>query len=354
MQRYEFELSNAYQKQFVKNMYLSIVGVISLLIAFPFLLAPVIDNIWVLVGFSLLNFGVFALLIYHLFVNVKLIVDEDGIQMNKYIYNVSMKRNFTWRHLQSVMAVNNTKDINVLYHLGLKPLHLDNEKLYIPMRSASLPPPMAFSDKAWVNPDISLKDAILACCDLEILSVTPADYQEYFAPFGSQVAMDKLSTLIAYISIVVILVAGGLLFLDDLFTLDYGNIKAYCLVFALGLSVISLAAVFLYDNNKKLEAIIGKIVVSVFFGVAMSCLVFACVNVVFRHIADKTTLTFTLEKSTYHSQKYDKWVSDKGIVECKLSQVPEKTQFSIKVYHFMTLTRYKMADICLADENKKI
>ncbi len=168
--------------------------------------------------------------------------------------------------------------------------------------------------------------------------------------FEQELAKPLKNTVI--ISIIIMTIGFGLLFLDDLFTLYYGSIKYIAMLFALTLSFFTFVILLNSSEENDFEDIIGSLVVSVLFALASTLFAYSSFNLIHKYVAEVKPTTFTLVKQTQDGYEFDQWTSAFGNISCQWSEEPEGSEFVLNINSFMTVKRFKMGDICLADERK--
>lgn len=353
--KYEFHLSPEYQKVINKQKAILQYLVMPAVLVFLFLimqtaLTEVPYYQAILTFICIFSAAFFYGLIHWGFNDIRLIIDESGISTNKALYNLSMKQHYRWKKIVAVIEVSLTEPVFINGFLGLRVKNLPDETIYIPTHVKSMPVPLAFSDKAWVNPNISLGDAIKTLSQKDIIETTAADYRANHAAFGSQVALGKKVEVVTISSLFVFLLAGVLLFLDTRFTLNFGQIKQYMVYLGICLTIVVFLVLFFLEKTKKPEKLLGYTLASALFGSSLASLTYTSLNMIHNDLAKMEVVSFTLKKANRGKREYDLWESEYGHIDCKKSDVSEGSEFELNVSKFMTVRRYQMSDICLADE----
>ncbi len=167
-------------------------------------------------------------------------------------------------------------------------------------------------------------------------------------------ALSKPLAITAFISIGLLVLGFGLLFLDDLFTLNFGYIKIFLFCFGLVISVVTFFYLDWLDESDEvqLENILGAVLVSLLLGGGSTLFLYASFNLTHKSLSETKPISFLLVKKSYQGEDYDQWRSRFGTIDCQLSDELENSQFILNVYDFMTVKRFEMGEICLADERR--
>ncbi len=352
-ERYEFSFNPIYVKQLKKLTYL--IYAILFINTFVFLINSYLSQTDEGNVFLVLFFVLSVILMrYILSSNIKLIIDKNGISTNNFFHNKTFKQYFKWSDFTSIVALPVYGKPKVPLFFVISAEKFLDEIVYIPIRKAIFPVPMGFSDKAWTNPNITLKEAIEKCSGYTCINITTEQYITQYSSFGSRKELGKPVEIMTYSSVIIIFLGFALLFFDDLFTLNFGFIKLFLLLFFLVVALFMLAILATFNKRKEQneENTIGIIIVSLFFGLSTTVFSYASFNLAHQHLAQIQPISFTLVKENYRGKEYDKWQSDFGTIDCQLSDVPENSEFTLNVYDFMTVKRFEMGEICLADERR--
>ncbi len=354
---YEFSLSPKYEKKLKEQKYLIYFIVFT---NFLFInLLNFLDNSLNIQGFLIMFFMLLVIffIIGYALNDVKLIIDEKKVKVNKSYYNQRAKGLVRWHQLKAIVSIPAQEKIFIQYFLAIKPDKSTTGNVYIFIHKSKLSNlNMAFSEDIWVNPYVTLGEAIEECSGKSCLHLTADQYHEEYAILGRPLA-NSLKYM-AYFSIMVLVVGFGLLFLDDLFSLNFGAIKEIGYVFASIVFALSTIILLLFTSNKNkkqaLHHTFSTVIVSFVFTFASTVFAYASFNLAHKHLAKIQPITFTLSKKQQDrtEEKYDHWQSTYGEINCKLSDTPKNSKFVLNVYDFMGIKRFKMADICLADEKK--
>ncbi len=138
---------------------------------------------------------------------------------------------------------------------------------------------------------------------------------------------------------------------------DIFLIKISVVILFFSCAFLHLLNIMHEDYRENLELQIGNFratfLVSLFFTLSLVSSAFASFNTAHNYIATVRPVTFTLNKAeNLFNEEYDEWNSAFGTIDCMSSDLPAGTTFALNVSSLLGVRRYKMADICLADERK--
>ncbi len=178
--RYEFSINPIYDQYWQREKYKWYFMSFLMTVTVSMLTYIALDNVFLAVIIAILYLIIGGKTVHHYFTDVKLIIDLKGLSCNKFLYNIVLQFSFQWDQIDSVIAVPSQPEYDYLYRdyfLNLPPEKseaLKQATICIPThKNRHHSQRLAFSDKVWVNPNITLQKAIEICRNQDCISASP-------------------------------------------------------------------------------------------------------------------------------------------------------------------------------------
>lgn len=282
--------------------------------------------------------------------DLALIIDEQGVRTNSRW--LGLVPNFTpikWQHQLKAIQIDNFTQRAMGKSIKKFSIRFDNtlelyDKVILiidPHRGKK--PQFAISNTIWQIEDLKEVEALLSHYQVPVTNNASDDILRAYVP---QLAdMGKRAGVLAYSSIGLLIVGFGLLFLDKYATLEFGYLKP----FLIGCGVIITLAGGWWLLKDKAKNYGGLVVLMIFTPMAVFCL-FALILLISPIFATTTQATFAFKES---KKDYAKWVqtdNPEHEVFCNENNPPNKADRTIPIIHTLSMTRIKIAKLCLPDK----